>query len=81
MKIAYTRTALEAVEGAPLAVRKAFWKQMTFLERNLLHPGLHAKKYSEAANTWQGRVNKDWRFYFKIAGDAIIIQDVISHPK
>jgi mRNA-degrading endonuclease RelE of RelBE toxin-antitoxin system len=81
MKIDYTRTALEAVEGAPVAVRKAFWKQMKFLEQNLLHPGLHAKKYSEAANTWQGRVNKDWRFYFTIVGGTIIIQDITPHPK
>jgi mRNA-degrading endonuclease RelE of RelBE toxin-antitoxin system len=81
MKLGYTRTALDALEEAPTAVRRAFWKQMKFLEHNLLHPSLHAKKYNEAKDQWQGRVNRDWRFYFTIAGDTIIITDVIPHPK
>ena len=60
MNVGYTRTALDALEDAPAAVRKAFWKQMKFLEHNLLHPSLHAKKYNEAKDQWQGRVNRDW---------------------
>ena len=47
MKIDYTRTALAAVEEAPPAIQRAFWKQMRFLEGNLLHPGLHAKKFQD----------------------------------
>lgn len=81
MKIDYTQTALDAIADAPPGVKKAFWKQMRFLEHNLLHPGLRAKKYNEAEDKWQGRVNKDWRFYFKIVDDTIIIQDVTPHPK
>ncbi len=81
MKIDYTRTALDAVEGAPTAVRRAFWKKMKLLEQNLLHPGLHAKKYNEAEDTWQGRVNRGWRFYFRIVEGTIIISDVTPHPK
>jgi hypothetical protein len=38
MKIAFTDTALDAVADAPPAVQKAFFKQMTLLEQNLLHP-------------------------------------------
>jgi len=81
MKIDYTQTALKAVEDAPPAVRRAFWTKMKLLEENLLHPGLHAKKYSEAEDKWQGRVNRDWRFYFKIVKGTIIILDVTPHPK
>jgi hypothetical protein len=73
MKIAYTATALDAVQAAPSAVKKAFWKKMKLLEQNLLHPGLRAKKYSEAEDKWQGRVNRDWRFYFEIVGGTIVI--------
>jgi plasmid maintenance system killer protein len=51
------------------------------LENNLLHPSLHAKKYDEAADLWQARVNRAWRFYFAIAGDTYRIEDVIPHPK
>ena len=81
MKLAYTKTALDALEDVPAAVRKAFYKQAGFLLADLHYPSLHAKKYSEAEDTWQARVNKGWRFYFKIVGDTYLIQDVIPHPK
>ncbi len=42
---------------------------------------LRAKKYDESADLWQARVNRDWRFYFTIAGDTYRIEDVIAHPK
>jgi mRNA interferase RelE/StbE len=61
----------------PRPVRKAFHKQLAFLERDLHHPSLHAKKYDEARDIWQARVNKDWRFYFRIVDDAYVIRDVV----
>ena len=54
---------------------------MNFLARSLQHPSLHPKKYNEAKDLWQARINDDWRFYFTIEDDAYIIHDVISHPK
>jgi mRNA-degrading endonuclease RelE of RelBE toxin-antitoxin system len=81
MKVAYLPRALKALEDAPDGVRKAFFKQVTFLERDLRHPSLHAKKYDESKDRWQARVNRDWRFYFNILGDTYIIRDVVSHPK
>ena len=62
-------------------LRKAFFKQVGFLARNLSHPSLHAKKYDEKSDIWQARVTKDWRFYFTIVGDTYCIEDVIPHPK
>jgi len=38
-------------------------------------------KYDESHNLWQARVNRSWRFYFKIVGDTYIIEDIIPHPK
>ena len=81
MRIAYTEAALAAVADAPQGVKKAFSKQMLLLEQNLLHPSLHAKKYSQAEDKWQGRVNRDWRFYFRIIEGTIVITEVIPHPK
>jgi plasmid maintenance system killer protein len=51
------------------------------LKDNLQHPSLHAKKYSEAEDKWQARVNRDWRFYFRISSDSYIILDIVPHPK
>ena len=81
MIVTLSQTVLEALAEAPVPVQKAFIKQLKFLVRNLKHPSLHAKKYDEATDFWQARVNDDWRFYFKIAGDEYRIFKLISHPK
>jgi len=81
MNILLRQRAIEALGVAPLPVQKAFIKQMTFLARDLKHPGLHAKKYNEREDKWQGRINDDWRFYFTIVGDTYHILDLIPHPK
>jgi mRNA interferase RelE/StbE len=69
------------LEDAPEAVQKAFLKQAQLLQQNLRHPSLRAKKYDEAKDLWQGRVNKDWRFYFAIIDDTYYIFKLIPHPK
>ncbi|MBI3231922.1 MAG: hypothetical protein HYZ51_02485 [Candidatus Doudnabacteria bacterium] len=79
-----SRLAPEAVKNyltAPVVVQKVFDKQVRFLERNIRHPSLRAKKYLEDLDLWQARVNKTWRFYFTIEDDAYVIQDIIKHPK
>jgi mRNA interferase RelE/StbE len=81
MKVEYSDSVNEALENAPAAVRKAFFKQVRFLEQNLHHPSLRAKKYDEANDRWQARVNKDWRFYFTIVDDTYHILKLIPHPK
>jgi mRNA-degrading endonuclease RelE of RelBE toxin-antitoxin system len=81
MKIDYAPRALEALEETPAAVRGTFFKQVKLLRDNLRHPSIRAKKYDESRDVWQGRVNRDWRFYFAIKGDRIIVLDIIPHPK
>jgi len=81
MKLAYSDAVIAALEDAPLAVRKAFFKQAKLLEQNLRHPSLRAKKYDEATDRWQARASRNWRFYFKIIGDTYLITELIPHPK
>jgi plasmid maintenance system killer protein len=81
MKRQLTTTALKNYQAALPAVQKAFDKQVKLLLENLQHPSLHAKKYDEAKDVWQARVNHDWRFYFMIAGGTYVIRDIIRHPK
>ena len=82
MKVDYNNPrVVDALKDAPENVRKAFFKQVRLLAENLHHPSLRAKKYDEAADLWQARVNKDWRFYFIIKDDTYIVLDVIPHPK
>ena len=62
-------------------MQKAFDKQSAFLVQDLHHPSLHAKKYDEARDLWQARVNYSWRFYFKIVGDVYLMEDIKQLPK
>ncbi|SPE35403.1 conserved hypothetical protein [Candidatus Sulfopaludibacter sp. SbA6] len=81
MELKYTKTALDALKDAPTRIRKTFYKQAGFLLQDLHHPWLSAKKYSEAEDKWQARVNKNCRFYFRIIGRTYLIEDVTPHPK
>ena len=81
MKRVLTEKARASYLEAPPSVRKAFDKQAELLELNLRHPSLRAKKFDEAKDRWQARVNRNWRFYFTIAGDTYIVQDIMPHPK
>ena len=81
MQLHLTERLLKSYKNAPLAVQQAFKKQSRLLINNLRHPSLHAKKYDEANDIWQARVNQSWRFYFKIEGEIYLILDIIAHLK
>ena len=81
MTIVLSDRAADAIADASGDVQKAFYKQLRFLAGNLNHPSLRAKKYDEANDIWQARVNRGWRFYFKIDDDTCLITDVMPHSK
>ncbi len=81
MILDYSKHFLRSYFKAPKAVQEAFDKQSALLVQNLHHPSLHAKKYDEARDLWQARVNYSWRFYFKIVGDSYRLEEIKKHPK
>jgi mRNA interferase RelE/StbE len=81
MKRVYSARFQKSFDEAPKAVQKACDKQLNFLLQNLHHPSLRAKKYDEGQDLWQARVNKGWRFYFFIQGDANYLVDIVPHKK
>jgi mRNA-degrading endonuclease RelE of RelBE toxin-antitoxin system len=81
MQLFYTERFRRSYADAPLRVRKQFDKQAALLEHDIRHPSLRCKKYNEAEDIWQGRVNAGWRFYLRIDADVYYLLDIIPHPK
>lgn len=81
MKLGYTDHFLKVLARTSPSIQKAFYKQARFLVPNLRHTSLRSKKYNEANNIWQARVNKDWRFFFKIEGDIYLMIHIGPHSK
>ncbi len=81
MLVVLTKKADRQLNKAPLLIQKAFSKQADILEANRMHPSLRAKKYDETRDIWQARINKGWRFYFRIIDDTYFIESIILHPK
>ena len=81
MKVVLGERLDEALGKALPAIQRAFWKQISLLEKDIRHPSLHAKKYDESADIWQARINKNWRFYFIIEKETIILIKIQKHPK
>jgi mRNA-degrading endonuclease RelE of RelBE toxin-antitoxin system len=81
MNIELTRRAARDLDGLSRRLQRTVRKQLELLGSNLRHPSLRAKKYDEVNDVWQGRVNQDYRFYFRIMGDTYWMISIIPHPK
>lgn len=81
MKAAFSQRFLRQYSALSAEHKVKFDKQLGFLLTNLRHPSLRAKKYDEAQNIWQARVDDAYRFYFRIDGDTYQIFSIIPHPK
>jgi mRNA-degrading endonuclease RelE of RelBE toxin-antitoxin system len=80
MRLDYSPQFLRSWGKVPLQVQKRFEKQAAFLLENLRHPSLQAKKYHEARDIWQARVDRSWRFYFQIRGGTYYMLNITPHP-
>ena len=81
MELIFSGRARRDYNSLPEVVRKTANKQFDLLLVNFMHPSLRSKKYSESKDVWQGRVNKNYRFYFKITSDIYEIIAILKHSK
>lgn len=81
MKLLLARHFIDQYKKLSQKLQLKVDKQLSLLISNLRHPSLHAKKYDEDNDIWQARVDKNYRFYFRIRRDIFEILSVISHPK
>ncbi len=81
MNIRFTPRARQDFGGLPPDLKTRVRKKFDLLQDNLRHPSIQAKKYDETNDIWQGRVNRDYRFYFQIVDNEYVIVRIIPHPK
>jgi len=81
MNVRLTRRASREYDSLSPSLQRRATKQFSYLAENLRHPSLNAKKYDEARDIWQGRLTRDYRFYFTIAGDTYMVLSITRHPK
>ena len=81
MRIELTRRADKEYGKLSAQLQRQVDKQFDFMLENLRHPSLDAKKYGGTDDIWQGRVNRDYRFYFRIVDDTYHVLMIIPHPK
>jgi mRNA-degrading endonuclease RelE of RelBE toxin-antitoxin system len=81
MNIRFSDSAKKDFKDLPDDIKARARKQLNLLQADLRHPSIRAKKYDESNDVWQGRVNRSYRFYFKIEEDDYVILAIIPHPK
>lgn len=81
MTASFTLRFRKQYQKLPEECQAKFDKQLSFLLSNIRHPSLWAKKYDEANDIWQARVDDDYRFYFQIDDNTYILLSIIPHPK
>ena len=77
MKVRLTHRAARDLDDLSPYLQNIVRKQFEFLAVNLRHPSIRAKKYSERDDVWQERVNRDYRFFFRIVGDTYHILMIV----
>lgn len=81
MRYEFTSKFAKSYHSFPNSTQLKFDKQLGYLLKNIKHPSLHAKKFDEAEDIWQARVDQNIRFYFKINDDIYILLNIKNHPK
>ncbi len=81
MKLLWTKRARRDYRALPPKIQALADKQLDFLITDIRYPSLHAKKYDEKNDVRQGRITRDYRFYFLIETGNYVILSLIKHPK
>jgi mRNA-degrading endonuclease RelE of RelBE toxin-antitoxin system len=80
VRLVVTDRARQDYAGLPQTVQKRVSKQLAMLLKDKRHPSLQTKKYEGGGGVFQARVDRNYRFYFEIDGDAYVILTIIKHP-
>jgi len=63
----------------PRNLQERVKKQLALLLENPHHPSLKTQKMKGRPDIWEGRINQDYRFTFKIEGQTYRLRRVGTH--
>lgn len=81
MKIAVTASFRQDYDDLPIKIRKKADRQVNLLADNLRYPGLRVKHIKGQTDIWEARIDRFYRFSFKIENDIIYLRRVGAHDK
>ena len=69
----------------PVPIQKKTQRVITYLMRDLRHPGVRAKKVVNHLDIWEARVDIHHRMTFKIEADVLVfrrvgLHDILKNP-
>lgn len=65
----------------PVKIKTKLHHQLNILSENFRYPSLRAKKIHGQTDIWEARLDRFYRFSFKIENDIIYLRRVGPHDK
>ena len=63
----------------PASIQKRTDEKLKFLVQNVSHPSLRVKRVQKYKSVFEGRVTKDYRFFFQTTTEGYILLRVDKH--
>ena len=78
MTLVWSMRFRKAFTALPGNIKERARKQLALFLEDPGHPSLHTKKM-EGHNIWEGRITRDYRFTFTVAGDTHTLRRIGPH--
>jgi len=63
----------------PASIQKRTDEKLKFLVQNISHPSLRVKRVQKYKGVFEGRVTKDYRFFFQAITEGYVLLRVDKH--
>jgi len=63
----------------PASIQKRTDEKLKFLVQNMSHPSLRVKRVQKYKGVFEGRVSKDYRFFFQTTIEGYVLLRVDKH--
>ncbi len=65
----------------PVKIKTKLHRQLKAISENLRHPSLRTKKIQGHSDIWEARIDRFYRFTFKIINDIVFLRRAGKHDE